>query len=305
MRLRDALAAARRRFEAASIDDADLEAEVLLRHTLAPPPEREISRAYLLSHLDDPIEPAAATRFEAFISRRLAREPTAYITGHREFYGLDFEVTPAVLIPRPETEILVETAIEYARAAHPEALQGRTEGPSTRPLTIADIGTGSGCIAVALAVSLPEVRLQAVDISPGAIEVARRNARRHGVEGRIEFYQGDLLSRLTDAPDLVVANLPYVNTSGWAALPAELRDHEPQLALEAGKDGLDLIRRLLQQARERLGPASAILLEVAYDQAEAVVDLVRVSFPAANVEVRRDLAGHERVVGIKSIGKKH
>jgi release factor glutamine methyltransferase len=322
--LAQALDAARRRLEAAAIPDAALEADLLLRHTLFPlslkgegrgegdrarsdqPPP--VSRAYLLSHLKDPLAPDAATRYEAVLARRLAHEPSAYITGHREFYSLDFKVTPAVLIPRPETETLVEAAIELATPKIPSPLRERARArviapqrhQTPHPLTIADIGTGSGAIAVSLATALPNATLYATDVSPAALAVARENARRHAVEARIMFVTGDLLAPLPTTVDLLVANLPYVNAADWARLDAEIRDHEPRLALDGGADGLDLVRRLLDQAPAHLRPKGAVLLELGDRQADAATTATRARFPAAAISLRNDLGSRPRVLIIQT-----
>ncbi len=163
----------------------------------------------------------------SLLERRLAHEPTAYIVGRREFYGLDLETTPAALIPRPETELLVREAIARRR----------------EPLLIVDVGTGNGAIAVALAVHLPQAALVAIDLSRGALALAVRNARRHGVESRVSFLQADLLAPLAQPADIIVANLPYVCTADWEALPPEIREHEPRCALDGGPDGLREIGR--------------------------------------------------------------
>jgi release factor glutamine methyltransferase len=309
----NALAHARHRLDAAGIEDAALEAEVLLRHALSPPlPEEEgggeggsfggeaLSRAGLYARLHEALDATAGARFEALLRRRLAREPTAYITGWREFYGLDFEVTPAVLIPRPETETLVEAAIEIARKRIGSFLPARLEGPSRseRPLRIADIGTGSGCIAIALAVHLPPVRVIATDVSEAALDAARRNARRNGVGDRIDFRRGDLLSPLDRPVDLLLANLPYVKSADVPHLEPELRDHEPHLALAAGPDGLDLIRRLLEAAPAYLTQGGAVLFEFGIGQAEALTVLASIAFPNAAINVLPDLAGRPRVLRI-------
>ena len=295
-----ALDQARHRLRAAGIEDADLEAELLLRHALstaASPSllaERgqggevaQISRAHLFAHLDQPLDEAAAARFEAYLQRRLAHEPSAYITGHREFYGLDFLVTPDTLIPRPETETLVDAAIELVT----RRAVGAQHAP---PLLIADVGAGCGAIAVALA--LPDATVYALDASPAALAVVAANARRHGVADRVACRQGDLLTPLDAAVDLIVANLPYVKTDDWRDLAPEVRDHEPRLALDGGADGLDLIRRLLAQAPAYLRPGGGLCLEFGDGQEEALLTLGQAAFPQATLSVERDLAGRPRVL---------
>ena len=218
----------------------------------------------------------------------------AYLVGHKEFYGLDFVVDRRVLIPRPETELLVERAIALGRevlaASHPS-------------LTIADVGTGCGCIAVALAVHLPQARVFATDRSPQALEVARENVRRHGVEDRVRLLCGDLLTPVPPEVrlDLIVANLPYVSRSELEALPRSVREYEPlETALDGGEDGLALIRRLLGEAPRRLAPGGAVLLEIGATQGPRVAELARRRFPGAEVRVLPDLAGRDRVVEIRT-----
>jgi len=274
------LARGRRRLEEAAVEDAGLEAEVLLRHALG------MSREEFLARLGEEPDANAACRFEELVARRLAHEPTAYITGHREFFGLDFEVTPATLIPRPETELLVEAAIEL----------GKPRGRIRRGAVFADIGTGSGAIAVALALNVARCDVHAVDVSREALEVAQRNVERHGVGDRVYLHRGDLLTPLPEFVDVVVANLPYVTTADWERLPPEIRDHEPRAALDGGADGLDAIRELLREGPRFLRPRGCAVIEFGTGQAEAVKALARESFPEPALEVRRDLAGIERVL---------
>jgi release factor glutamine methyltransferase len=251
-----------------------LDAEVLLAHALG------ITRAQLHAYSPGQLGSAESDSYRQFIERRARREPVAYIVGHKEFYGLDFFVDNRVLIPRPETELLVEKAIEI----------------SQRQAVVSDVGTGSGAIAVSLAVHLPKTLVYATDASLRALEVAARNCRRHGVEDRVRLLQGHLLAPLPEPVDLIVANLPYVSEAELAQLPPEIRHYEPKEALNGGPDGLDYIRRLLSQAGEYLVPGGAILLEIGATQGEAVVALARQHFPAARVEVMRDYAELDRVV---------
>jgi release factor glutamine methyltransferase len=218
----------------------------------------------------------------------------AYLVGHRGFLELDLLVDSRVLIPRPETELLVERALSFAR---------RWETPR-----IADVGTGSGAIAIGLAVALsqtelsqaklPKAAIYALDSSPDALEVARQNAVRNGVAERITFLEGDLLAPLPAPVDLIVANLPYVTEDAYAALPPGIRDYEPRGALVAGPDGLDAIRRLLQTARPHLAPGGAILLEIGAAQGAAVSSLAAAAFASARVKVIPDYSGRDRVVEI-------
>lgn len=216
------------------------------------------------------------------------REPTAYITGHKEFFGIDFQISPGTLIPRPETELLVEKAIELANTAFPQSC------------LIADIGTGCGAIAVAIALHLPEVKIYASDISPAALEAARINCLYHGVSDRITLLQGNLLDPLPEPVHLIVANLPYIRETELAKLPPEISMFEPQIALAGGTDGLKQIERLLSQAERKLLPEGAILLEIGYDQGQTVSKLAEQYIPDSRVNVITDLAGLDRVVIIQS-----
>jgi len=278
VKLAQALHEATEALRAAGIEDARLEAEVLLRHTL------HLDRAHLYARLQEDLSPADQAAFHSLLARRLAREPTAYIVGQREFYGLDLETTPAALIPRPETELLVEEALARAR---------RFE----RPL-IVDVGTGNGAIAVALAVHLPQAVLVAIDLSREALALAVRNARRHGVEGRIIFLQADLLAPLAQTVDLIVANLPYVRSGDWEALPPEIREHEPRAALDGGPDGLREIERLLEQAPSCLRAGGSLLVELGPPQAAPALALARRCFPGAAARILPDAAGLDRLLAV-------
>jgi len=278
MQLRVALAQAAAVLEKANIEEARLDAEILLAHALG------ITRAQLHAHPQGQLSSAELANYRQLIERRARHEPVAYIVGHQEFYGLDLLVDSRVLIPRPETELLVEKAIET----------------SQRQSVVTDVGTGSGAIAVSLAIHLPQVLVYATDASAGALEVAARNCRRHGVEDRVHLLQGHLLEPLPEPVDLIAANLPYVSQAEWAQLPPEINCYEPREALDGGLDGLDHIRRLLARAGEYLRPQGAILLEIGATQGEAVITLARCHFPAARVEIARDYAGLDRVVMVKT-----
>jgi release factor glutamine methyltransferase len=276
----ETLAAGRRRLAEAGIEDAALEAELLLRQALG------LTRERLLARLRDDVPPEGAAAYESLLARRIGHEPSAYITGRREFYGRDFEVTPEVLIPRPETELLVETAVELATP----------RSRIRRGAILADVGTGSAVLAVTLALCLPRAEVYAIDVSREALEVASRNVCRHGVDQRVHLLRGDLLTPLPEYVDVIVANLPYVKSGDWSALPPEVRDHEPRLALDGGPDGLDVVRRLLAQSPHYLRPRGALCLEIGADQGQATARLAADSFPTAAIEVRRDLAARERVL---------
>jgi release factor glutamine methyltransferase len=256
------------------IEDSGLEAELLMRQALG------ISRVELYQDLNRELSPEEEADFERLIGRRLSGEPVAYITGHREFFGLDFYVDPRVLIPRPETELMVEKALELARERD--------------VATIADIGTGSGAIAVSLALNLPRAKVLATDVSPLALEVARFNCRKHGVSDRVTLLAGDLLSPLTEPVDLIVANLPYVGVEEVSRLAS----FEPELALSGGYDGLDKIQELSRNLGDRLYPGGSLLLEVGIGQSRAVAGLLQSLFPAAGVKVFPDLSGIDRMVSL-------
>jgi release factor glutamine methyltransferase len=267
-------------FEQAGLDSPRLCAEILLSHALRCP------RISLYTRYDTVPGEGELAVFRDAVRQAAAGKPIAYLTGTKEFFSLEFEVTPDVLIPRPETEILVERAIDLVRRG------------GGGPPALADIGTGSGCVAVCLARYLPEARVAASDLSAAALEVARRNASRHGVAERIEFRAGDLLAPWSDPPqqfDVLVSNPPYVSDRDAAALPRNVRDYEPRVALLAGPDGLDVIRRLLAEAPARLRPGAAVLIEIAYDQSAALRALLAEG-PWGDVVFFKDGGGHERVV---------
>jgi release factor glutamine methyltransferase len=272
--------AARERFIRAGIppDQAAIDAEVLARSAAG------WDRAEYLTRRDTPVEAAIAGRYDALVARRERREPVAYILGRREFWGLDFVVSPGVLIPRPETEFIVEAAL--ARLAD-----------RARAWCIADIGTGSGCLAVALAVELPQAHVTATDISEDALVIAAANAARHGVAARITLLRTSLLDEAPGPFDLIVANPPYVPRAHQATLSPDVRDHEPDAALYGGgEDGLDEIRALLGQARSRLAPGGWLQMEFGFGQADAVRAAVGAAGHLRLVDVLRDLQGHERTI---------
>lgn len=261
-----------------ALDSPRLDAAILLARALG------ITRAQLHAHPQSHLSPAELALYRQLIERRARREPVAYIVGHKEFYGLDLFVDNRVLIPRPETEMLVEKAIEI----------------SQRQSVVADVGTGSGAIAISLAVHLPQILVYATDASPAALEIAARNCRRHSVEDRVHLLQGHLLEPLPEPVDLIVANLPYVSQAELAQLPPEISRYEPREALDGGPDGLDCIRHLLAQAEGHLKPGGIVLLEIGATQGEAVVVLARRNFPAARVEIARDYAELDRVVIVET-----
>jgi len=279
--------AAQRLIEAGiDADEARLESELLLRHVLG------IDRAAFLKLRERELPAPARQRFAVLLERRLAREPLAYITGKRAFFGMMFDVDNSVLIPRPETEGLVERVLAIAT--------GGWMGGS--PL-IADVGTGSGCIAVALAVRLPGARLLACDTSAAALAVARRNTDRHNVSARVRFVPGDLLSGVNDQLDVIVSNPPYIASAAIGGLAPEIARYEPRSALDGGPDGLDVIRRLVAQAPARLRSGGAMILEIGEGQGSAVLEMARAAFPGAAVTVEKDLAKLERYVTVRHTGR--
>ncbi|MGC1293467.1 MAG: peptide chain release factor N(5)-glutamine methyltransferase [Alloacidobacterium sp.] len=249
------------------------DAELLLLHVI------QRDRAYLLAHPDAVITPEEEAQYYEWLRRRAAHEPIQYIAGEQEFFGLTFSVTPDVLIPRPETEHLVEALL--ARVPH------------DRPLRIADVGTGSGAIAVALAHALPLARLTAVDVSEAALTIARRNAETHRVADRVRFLKSDLLSAVAGKRfDAVVSNPPYVAEADRASLEPQVRDYEPASALFAGPTGLDMYERLIPQAFEALRPGGWLLMEIGLGQSDAVARLLS---GWDNVSFLEDLQGIPRV----------
>ncbi|MCG0239558.1 MAG: peptide chain release factor N(5)-glutamine methyltransferase [Firmicutes bacterium] len=278
----DLLRAAAERLGAAGVENPRREAAWLLAGALG------VSVSDLRLHPERAVPPAAAATFARWVERRAAREPLQYILGTQEFLGLTFRVTPAVLIPRPETEVLVLRFAEALRDAFP--------GPG--PLRVADIGTGSGCIAVALCRLLPAVEVWAVDLSPEALAVAGENARQHGVADRIHLLAGDLYGPLAGMRlHGIVSNPPYIPAAELPELQPEVRDYEPRLALTPGEDGLGVIRQLIAGAPAHLLPGGVLALEVGAGQGEAVLAMMG----GAGFDARgyRDDLGHLRaVVGI-------
>ena len=260
-----------------------LDAELLFAHALG------LQRMDVYLQFERPLRDAELDAIRELVRRRGRAEPVAYLTGVREFYGRSFAVDPAVLVPRPETETLVETALRHLRAGSDGAREAR----------VADLGTGSGCIAVSLAAELPGVQIVATDISAAALSVAQGNAARHGVSERVSFVQGSWGETLEGAFDMVVSNPPYVTTDELAHADRDVRDFEPHVALLGGDDGLDAYRALLASLRGRLHPGGRVVLEVDPRRAEAVRSLIAGEFAGAETDVARDLAGRDRVVDAK------
>ena len=266
-------------------ETAKLEAQVLLAAMLEKP------RAWVMAHPEADLPPVKSTALEQALVQLENGEPLPYLLGHWEFYGLDFLISPAVLIPRPETEQLVELGLkrlEKVTASH---------SPKT-PTLVADVGTGSGCIAISLAVQVPHLHTIAIDRSWAALEVARQNSLRHHTEERIQLVASDLLTCIQPARifDLVCANLPYIPSERLPGLAVYGR--EPASALDGGKRGLQVLRRLIHQSRPHLAPGGVLLLEIDATQGEAIRDLGRQTFPGARIDIHPDLAGHDRVASI-------
>jgi release factor glutamine methyltransferase len=280
IQIREALRTAISDLHASEIPSAELAAELLLMHVLGR------DRAYLYTNTDIELTAETAERYFALVAERSTGKPTQYITGHQEFWGLDFEVTPDVLIPRPETEHLVEAALELARA----------ESSKKRLLRIADVGTGSGCIALALASELPDALILGIDLSRPALDVARHNTRRLGLGDRLCFIQSDLLSCFgaQSAFDLVVSNPPYVGADELDCVQREVREFEPRVAWGGAGRGDEIYAKLFAQAREALRSEGHVVVEVGYNQAETVTKMLGRGW--TGITVRPDLAGIPRVV---------
>jgi release factor glutamine methyltransferase len=264
-------------------DTPELDAQVLLANILDKP------RTWVITHSEAQLTQPQLASAKKTLSRLEAGEPLPYVLGHWEFFGLDLELTPDVLIPRPETELMVERAIKWLEAS-----------PERR--TVADVGTGSGCIAIAITKNIPDAKVLATDISRPVLEVAHRNARRHNVVRRIDFVQCNLLpphhdSLPTDLHfDLICANLPYIPTETLQSL--NVYGREPTLALDGGVDGLDVVRQLLSTAPEWLAPQGTILLEIEASQGLSAVSLAYDAFDNAEIYLHQDLAGHDRLLEI-------
>ena len=265
-------------FREKGIETPRLDAEVLLAHVLEKP------RIYLYVHYDQPLDPDELAAYRGFVRRRGAREPVAYLVGEREFMGLTFAVSPAVLVPQPDTEALVSEA------------QKRLQGKSG--VRIADVGTGSGAIALSLLHALPDLTAAAVDVSAAALKVARENADRFGLTDRVMFYEGDLLAPLLGQTfDAVLSNPPYIPQGDIAALPPEVQA-EPRLALDGGADGLDFYRRLVREAAAFLCPDGFLAVEAGRGEAAVISELARTN-GWIEVEITKDLAGIDRVVTMR------
>jgi release factor glutamine methyltransferase len=274
-----ALAATRLKTAGIDPEEADLDAQLLASRVL------QWDRTRLITSWRDPAPAGFAARFEGLVARRERREPISQILGVREFWGLEFEITRDVLTPRPETEGVIEAVLDHA----PDAA------------TIADVGTGSGCIAIALARERPAARVIAVDLSAPALEAARRNASRHGVADRITFVHGRA-SAITGTPDAIVSNPPYIPVGERESLPPEVREFEPPQALFAGQDGLDVVRELVACAAATLRRGGFLIFECGVDQGPAIREMIGRATGLELVEIRPDLAGIPRTVVARRIG---
>ena len=281
MQLKQALSSAIDRLEAADVGSPRMNAEVLLMFVLG------VNRAYLYAHPERDLTAEDEARYDEVLARRATGMPSQYITGHQEFWGLDFVVSPAVLIPRPETEHLVETVLELARGI-------------VRPKLV-DVGTGSGCVALALAHELRDANVYAVDVSVDALEIARANAARPQLDGRVRFMQSNVLEALADVCDFdfVVSNPPYVGFGEADKVQKSVRDFEPRVAVFAGEQGLDVIGLLIEQAHRALKPGGWLAMEIGYSMRDAVVNLLSPTM-WEDVRVVPDLQGIPRVVAARS-----
>ncbi len=276
-----AVAFASKRLADGQILDSYLEAEVLVRHLLG------VSRAEFFASLDHPLRRAELDQLERLVAQRVGGEPLAYILGGREFFGLDLIVDRHVLVPRQETELLVELALQWHSR--------RKSGSS--PAEILDLGTGSGAIAVALACSLPAATVYATDVSGAALRIADANRRRHGLRDRVHLIQTDLMRGVSGIVDVVVSNPPYIPAGDIRSLPLEVRC-EPTLALDGGIDGLAVTRRLISEARGQIRPGGALIVEVSPDQIRSATAEAASAFPRAAVSAHDDLMGLPRAVAV-------
>jgi release factor glutamine methyltransferase len=285
------------RLRDADVPSYTLAAELLLLHVVGR------DRTWLYAHPEDEVTAEQEKQFSSLVERRAAGEPTQYLTGKQEFWGLEFEVTPDVLIPRPETEHVIEVALD--RLAVREIRAGRKQTLSGEGLRIADIGTGSGCIAIALAKDLPGAKFLATDISPEALKVAQRNAERLRFEGQIEFVRADLMDGVQSAGteprfDLVASNPPYISRREGPTLQREVRDHEPEVALYGGEEGYELYAALVTQSAAHLITGGIVVLELGHDSLAAVQPLFDTP-QWTNVGVTNDLAGIPRVIAAEKV----
>lgn len=307
MDIRSALKEALHRLRVGRVPSHTLAAELLLMHVTG----RE--RVWLYAHHEEPLEAAQAEKYFELVARRISGTPTQYLTGKQEFWGLEFEVAPGVLIPRPETEHIVEVALERFSVKHGHSFArdislGAASGGALR---IADVGTGSGCLAVALAKEFPEATVIATDISAAALEIARRNATRHSVASRVEFHECNLLDDFLHSPpathhsplpfDLIVSNPPYVGRDDAPLLPREVREHEPAEALFGGARGAEMYAPLIAQAAQLLRSGGILVCEIGFGALDHILPLLADTSIWTAVGVTNDLAGIPRVLAAQRI----
>ena len=277
-----ALISAAQRLGETSNEGARLDAQVLLAHVL------KQSRSWLFAHHEFELSNEDCRRYADMITRRRRREPVAYLLGRKEFYGLEFAVDQRVLIPRPETELLVDLVL------------AQISDRRGRPVVVADVGTGSGAIAITVAVHAPEAKVYGIDISQDALDVAEENRKRLTPEAGPLLLEGDLLDPLPEPADVIVANLPYIADEEYSGLQSDVRDYEPRVALKAGVEGLDLIERLLEQLPTKVQPRGAVLLEISPRQGEIVQKMAQELRPKPSyVGLRRDYSGQVRMVTLE------
>lgn len=272
-------------------DTPRLDAEVLLAHILNCP------RIQLYVRYEHPLTDADRARLRELVKRRSAFEPVAYLVGHREFFGLDFRITPAVLIPRPDTETLVLELLDHLKEISP------AETSDFPPAVVIELGIGSGAISVAAVVQRPNLTIHAVDISRAALEVARENAARHEVGDRVVLYEGDLFSPLPSdlQVEAIVSNPPYVRQADLERLDADVRDHEPRLALDGGIDGLDVARRIMSQSARFLKPGGLILVELSPDSIREAEEFLKRQGVYDKIRILKDAGGRERVLAARKV----
>ncbi|MEQ1922845.1 MAG: peptide chain release factor N(5)-glutamine methyltransferase [Pyrinomonadaceae bacterium] len=281
MTIADLLNKSAKRLSDAGVANPRREASSLLTFALDRP------STFLIAHPEYELTGDEAARFESYVTRRASREPFQYITGRQEFYGLDFEVTPDVLIPRPETEILVEDAITELHKLN-----------ELKELTFCEIGTGSGCISVSILPNVPTATAVATDISRDAVAVAKRNAAKHGVVDRLTFIEGDLFAGIDQKFDMIVSNPPYIPDADLTGMQKEVGDFEPHNALFAGADGLDIVRRIINEAPAHLKLNGLLLIEIGFGQSEILRDLVDQTI-WSKPEFIHDLQGIERILKVR------
>jgi release factor glutamine methyltransferase len=283
--MKEVLAQGTQQLAQSGLQSARLDAQVLLAHVLG------VERSIFYAYPEREVPADQVTQFFQLIERRREREPVAYLVGHKEFYSLDFVVDPRVLIPRPETELLVEAALAHIRR----------KMTTSSPPVVADIGTGSGAVPITLAVEVPDLPyLYACDISPDALAVARLNCQRHHVENRVRLLQGDLLAPLPEPVDILTANLPYVGTEELTTLAPDVHAYEPHLALFSGPQGLTHLERFCREAKQSdlLKPGAVMLLEIGYQQCEPLTRLLLELWPQSTVTCKQDYAGWDRLVQV-------